>query len=129
MPRLTKKAMEKRLTENEKGSYSLVAPEIMNFITRRGQEEYLSKLRSAVIDKLGKLEDLEEALGIDLVTLFEALKQGRIWIKKKDQIISSCNYGLCLPGIGYYLICKDNGYWLPVKDYGRTWALTKEELE
>lgn len=119
----------KRLTEkNEFGDYvgsNLLDDECLS----RGLSFDEMNEMTECFNKLGRLEDIEEALGIDLLTLFETLKQGRIWIKKKDQIISSCDYGLCLPGIGYYLICKDNGYWLPTKDYGKTWALTKEELE
>lgn len=110
------------------------------------------------VNKLSALEDIEEELGIDLVTLCKAFKNG-IWSK-----------GGCYPGSGCYLdnepyfiepgkielgsawyfefACKGdctNGgeealclymnnseekvFRVRVKDYGRTWALTKEELE
>ena len=36
-------------------------------------------------DKLGQLEDIEDDLGIDLVTLFKALTQGIYWIEKEDK--------------------------------------------
>ena len=72
---------------------------------------------------------LEQKLGIDLFTLFEAFEQGHIWVKKKDEVISSCDYDLDLTGTTYGLYCEDVGEWLLVKDYGKTWALTEDELE
>jgi len=81
------------------------------------------------IDKLGQLEDIEDLLGIDLITLFKALKQGHIYIVKNSEIVMSCDYNLGLTGLTYDLFCKDINKWLLVKDYGKTWALTKEELE
>ena len=80
------------------------------------------------VNKLGKLEDIEDELGIDLITLFNALKQGHIWVKQKDKVITSCDYNLGLTGFTYDLYCKDICEWLLVKDYGKTWALTNEEL-
>lgn len=110
------------------------------------------------INKLGQLEDIEDELGIDLITLFKAFKNG-IWSKgsryhgcctenepcfikptalelgtvwytekehKNDIDSSSEESGaLCLYTHDYEL----EVYCVRVKDYGRTWALTKEELE
>ena len=95
------------------------------------------------INKLGKLEDIEEELGINLLTLFKALKNG-IYVKNRKNEIRrvSCNIGLVETGgcnsLGLrfqdtnykwrYLVLdtsRDND----VKDYGKTWALTREELE
>ena len=81
------------------------------------------------LQKLGKLEDIEEELGIDLFTLFKALKQGHIWVKKQNEVISSCEYDLGLTGTTYDLYCKDVGEWLLVKEYGKTWSLDRRELE
>lgn len=82
------------------------------------------------IQKLGQLEDIEEELGIDLITLFKALKDG-VWVK-------------FWAGIGYYdkpfLRTDVKPYSIDfsllsgfqhqkLTDYGKTWALTKEELE
>lgn len=78
--------------------------------------------------KLGKLENIEEELGIDLITLFKALKNG-IYYKYKpygyDYKISKCrkchltgNRTLVVDYHTYKYLC----------DYGKTWALTKEEL-
>lgn len=99
------------------------------------------------IHKLGKLEDIEEELGIDLITLFKALQNG--FYDKEDNFykddeetnrvihigsngsIEHFNYFT----ISVYDLVKDksvytiecvNDFWL--SDYGKTWALTKKEL-
>ena len=89
------------------------------------------------IDKLGQLEDIKEELGIDLVTLFKALKDG-IWFKDEDGDIvnEEITYAdkQCLTWVGYTLSAFGTGYpdikeHFYYKDYGKTWALTREELE
>ena len=106
-----------------------------------------------VFDKLGQLEDIEEELGIDLITLFKALKKG-IYFKHYDEdIIHYSNdiekisptfeikYELCCNFQCLIIISeeqKDDGGWLKIdyniwhlkySDYGKTWALTRRELE
>ena len=108
--------------------------------------------QSAILCKLGSLEDLEEKLGIDLLTLFVALENG-IWTGGKDDYglalepefwkartfeIKYHKYiGLCfskVTGGRTYNKTEDNfGFVLDysvvkLKNYGKTWALTKEEL-
>ena len=88
------------------------------------------KAAELVKNKLGQLEDIEDELGIDLITLFKALKDGiyvkvnrkidfiryvSIFKKRKRHLYSSSTFW------GKY----DIGL---IKDYGKTWALTKEEL-
>lgn len=77
---------------------------------------------AGVEQKLGRLEDLEEELGIDLLTLFNVLKNG-MYAKLGNEIIYIHNPVLNLDTktIGYL-------YKYGLKDYGETWALTKEEL-
>lgn len=88
-------------------------------------------------------KDIEKELGVDLATLFKALKNG-IYVKNRKNEIRrvSCNIGLVETGgcnsLGLrfqdtnykwrYLVLdtsRDND----VKDYGKTWALTREELQ
>lgn len=91
-------------------------------------------------NKLGQLEDIEEELGIDIITLAKALKEG-LWI---DHYKNGDLYHMQMPlihsdydsrreksPIRVYLTYQKNGEWHNVefKDYGKTWALTKEELE
>ena len=72
------------------------------------------------MNKLGQLEDIEEELGIDLVTLINALKNG-IYGKIGNKIEH-----ILAPHLSWY--CQEI-YIFKIKDYGKTWALTKEELE
>jgi hypothetical protein len=78
------------------------------------------------VEKLGKLEDIEEELGIPLEVLFKALKEG-VWVKED---MWNNNYKIINSGyvINEYCI-YNNDFARSTKDYGETWALTKEELE
>jgi hypothetical protein len=109
--------------------------------------------------KLGHLEDLEEELGIPLEVLFKALKEGIwtkggyydscyldaepqfvkgkylqigcAWYSQYDKKDDNYENGfdeedaLCIFSMDWEEIV----YCTRLKDYGKTWALTKEELE
>ena len=99
----------------------------MNRLTAYGHE---LDLFNDIYCKLEQLEDIEEELGIDLITLFNALESG-IWYKdyKDDDKIKFTNRveevikckQLLVP-FKYTIIV------LKFKDYGETWALTRKEL-
>ena len=100
-----------------------------------------------IIDKLGQLEDIEEELGVGLTVIWKAIINGfygtmygvlkedantnnwdpifyelkNIDIKKYDGQLAFIHY---LGDLSYsdFLVYK-------FEDYGKTWALTKEELE
>ena len=90
--------------------------------------------------KLLDIEKLEDEIGIDLVTLFKALKNGEFYSKHPETGEVSW---ILLPQLYYctrkWLIgcnsmiwnkqenCRDSWDCDP-KDYGKTWALTREEL-
>ena len=90
------------------------------------------------IDKLGQLEDIEEELGTDLITLFKALKNGfyykeyfrNIKTKKTEEIIHYNNYAYFYYVNDYdtYVISTINQNFY-LNRYGKDWALTEEELE
>lgn len=87
----------------------------------------------ACVGKLGQLEDIEDELGIDLITLFKALKNG-IWIKHPlGQVykVQARLYDLMIDSFSEKLkwCFLANSMLIDFKDYGVTWALTKEELE
>ena len=87
-----------------------------------GEDNYNYLTISDALDKLSQLEDIEEELGIDLITLFKAMKNGFY-----DKHF---HYGSAVINNGY--ICyyfDESGIRYKLKDYGKTWALTKEELE
>lgn len=91
---------------------------------------YSDKYVQAMANKLSNLEDIEDELGIELITLYKALKKG-IYIKNQSQT----TYPLALLRTHYsnntarYYVF-DNGKEKEIKlnKYGKTWALTKEEL-
>ena len=95
-----------------------------------------------IFNKLGQLEDIEEELGMSLLTLFKILKRGQIIYKTRslyhhNKIILESRKIDGLYYNGSYYILKihnnfeddnDNYDVVYVKDYGVTWALTREEL-
>ena len=95
------------------------------------------------MDKLSQLEDIEEELGMSLLFLFRILKCGQIIYKRiyaykhKIVFLETRNIdGLYYDG-SYYILKihniseddNDNYDIVYVKDYGITYALTKEELD
>ena len=100
------------------------------------------EIRTA-LEKLSKIEDIEEELGIDLITLFKALKDG-INVQYEDEERYKFHNDLRIEyhktlgwGLVYiYGSCCRNDMpmmldmeFYELKGYGKTWALTKEELE
>ena len=86
------------------------------------------------LQKLGQLEDIEEELGVDLITYFKLKKGTKVytnspWLKEECVIESVFGVGKDIT----YHICpsmyeKCGGY-VGIEEYGTTFALTKEELE
>lgn len=122
----------KRLTE--KGDNGTYEPIIGNCENCFDCDSQLRKADNKIERKLGKLEDTEEALGITLDILIKAMKNG-FFVKTDGFIykeIEFVNWPMFMmdegvPTIGQYSF---DGMYLDVltKDYGKTWALTKEEL-
>ena len=82
-----------------------------------------------IVRKLGILEDIEEELGIDLVTLFKALIDG-VFVVGDDGLI----YTDYIKRIDHWQGCwtfisNEEDIEVCLEDYGVTWALTSEELE
>lgn len=77
-----------------------------------------------ILHKLYALEDIEEEIGIDLITLFKALKYG-IYKKGKNNFKGLILYSK-MPMLLFYHKTIDVEL---IEDYGKTWALTREELE
>lgn len=100
-------------------------------ISEDATEEERNKYNYSIIKKLGQLEDIEDELEIDLITLFKALTKDFVYIYHNEEL-TKCEQAPCL-------LCFDGDYCLEyhfdndieqvyLKDYGKTWALTKEEL-
>ena len=83
-----------------------------------------------LVYKLGVLEDLEEELGIDLIILFKALKQKYVFHEENLKIEL---LGLHIKSDELYLygFVEDtmHAVYLRLKDYGKTWIMTKEKLQ
>ena len=105
-----------------------------------------NEIKDSIYNRLKLLEDLEEEIGFDLITLFKALKDG-FYIKYNDKIVHifsdkhiTINFWYktinvfippkffidCKKGADYLSETIDEEYWF--KDYGETWAITREEL-
>ena len=107
------------------------------------------KMFAQIIKELCEYKTIEEEFGVDLITLFKALKNGVYCYKRsiKDfnangkrlgDIIHIPNFDIHIHFFGCYkkkrmgvsiMGCIDYVYHsLPLNEYGKTWALTKEEL-
>ena len=98
--------------------------------------QFKGNYRKEIHNKLGQLEDIEEELGIDLITLFKALKNGIYYFTSGGQLTKDfvwlfnnhINIGVN-DGLSYSFMTAFERQILLFQDYGKTWALTKEELE
>ena len=129
--RLTEK--ETNIVGVETGFYRIKKEDSNSFIVDNcGNHRELNNLFLGQ-QKLGKLEDIEEEFGIDLLTFFKIRKhcydRKPIFIKgKKGIIMSSCRVELCYKSVAVHT--GDYGADIySLKNYGKTWALTKEELQ
>ena len=110
-------------------------PKIESMIPYRLKDEELStKLDS--IHKLGMLEDIEEELGIDFIKLFRALKYGIYCFTSQKRLthnyvrLVSNDIGVGVRDkVSYSFMTIFGEQILLFEDYGKTWALTEEELE
>lgn len=104
-------------------------------------ESYFDKA-DKVVQKLGKIEDIEEELGIDIVTFCNALKNGIYakdhWVVFQPYVIKHYNTN----EYEFIVNWKDKSFEIVeefneevieqrafFEDYGEEWALTKEELQ
>ena len=101
-----------------------------------------NEIKDSIYNRLKLLEDLEEDIGMSLLTLFRILKFGQVIYKTRslyrhNKIILESRKidGLYYDG-SYYILKihnnfeddNDNYDVVYVKDYGVTWSLTREEL-
>ena len=114
-----------------------------DFIRAIEEDYYIDETNDVMYRKLKALEDLEEDIGMSLLTLFRILKLGEIIYKTRslhhnNKIILESRKidGLYYDGTYYILKLhnifeddNDNYDIVYVKDYGITYALTREELD
>ena len=83
-----------------------------------------------VSNKLGQYEDIDEELGIDLITLFKVIKNGFYTnFYTKNRYCAPCYNIVKLELKRIQVNDYDECFSVNFKDYGKTWALTREELE
>lgn len=123
----------KRYTKKIKDDFCAYLPKDPDFLDyigadRKDLESTYDVDLSLLVDKLGKLEDLEEQLGCPLEVVFEALKQGYIYVydnhynfdnytKTKSKITFNNNIFY----IGFARLTRR------LKDYQKTWWLKGEK--
>lgn len=80
------------------------------------------------VEKLGKLEDLEEELGCPLEVIFKALKDGIFCVDYDNQIIRKFKVPLCFNSTSKQFYWSGNNIGYPdLKDYQKTWWLKGEK--
>lgn len=92
---------------------------------------YPTELDKRIYLKLFNLENLEEELGIDLITLFKALREGIIVVDDNYECHGLSKYKGQEIELNVFLKrleIKFVGCW-NLSDYGKTWSLRKEDLQ
>ena len=96
------------------------------------------EINNSIYHSLKALEDIEEDIGWSLINVIRVIKYKYIMIKyefepNKITIEERRIMGLDYDGndfiLWYHDICDDSTDYVFIKDYGKTWALTKKELE
>ena len=112
-----------RLTDKDCYKYEDFCFNYRNIETMRSGTDF------AMYVKLKSLEDLEEEIGIDFITLSKILKQRFVY--DKDQVKIEL-LGLHIKSNELYLYGfveeTMHAVYLRLKNYGKTWTITKEKL-
>ena len=109
----------------------------MRLTRLRNDGQYLrnNKNIDECIKKLGQLEDIEEELGIDLITFFKALKNGVYYFTQGNQLtkdkvmVNNTNISVEYGKTSFCFVTYFEFELLYFKDYGKTWSLDKKDLE
>ena len=103
-----------------------------DYEVREHRNNYCDMLENVIKKDLDQLEEygkLEEEIGVDFITLSKILKQRFVY--DKDQVKIEL-LGLHIKSDELYLygFVEDtmHAVYLRLKDYGKTWTMTKEEF-
>ena len=106
----------------------------MNRLTNK--ELHIVEDMNKALNKLSQLEDIEEEIGIELTTLFKALKYGVYYYTSQKQLTHDYvwlydNYvsASVRDKLSYSLLTCFQKQILSFKDYGVTWSIYREALE
>ena len=125
-----------RLTKKSNSVLEAIEYQLIDEKENLDANEGIKKIPVLATNKLGKLEDIEEELGIDLIKAVELCKQ----VNSKKVVYSKERGGietikildeLDIELFSHRLYKNFGGVYvsLDLYEYGKTWALTKEELE
>ena len=92
-----------------------------------GRVCFLRKIIEKDLDLLEEYRKIEEELGIDLITLFKALKDG-IYINEDGSVYKDCIKSIEHWSDGWGFISNDDYIDMLFEDYGISWALDEEEF-
>ena len=103
--------------------------EFSNKIEQLGvaENEESFKIIEKDLDQLEEYRKIEEELGIDLITLFKALKDG-IYINEDGSVYKDCIKSIEHWSDGWGFISNDDYIDMLFEDYGISWALDTEEF-
>ena len=106
--------------------------------------EYLSSTECAnrfknILETIKQYKSIEKDLGIDLITFFKIFEGQDVYIKLNNgEIIEGfspfieenlCGIYFTVDGKYTNTIADYGSYYVNLKDYGKTWALTREGFE
>ena len=125
-----------RLTKKSNSVLEAIEYQLIDEKENLDANEGIKKIPVLATNKLGRLEDIEEELGIDLIKAVELCKQ----VNSKKVVYTKERWGIDTIKIideldvelfSHRLYKNFGGVYvsLDLYDYGKTWALTKEELE
>lgn len=80
---------------------------------------------SNCMQKLSQLEDIEEEIGVDLRIKDKVEQSLYVYYKEEDKVIGRYK----IARFERKGICTYTNVYLPYKEYGKTWSVTKEELK
>ena len=123
--------MEERLTKNVGDRY--IANEIK--LDVGSLSDSINRHNQQVYNKLGQVEDIEQEWNIPILTLKKALDPDTsIFVLERKGTIAEYD-SLCFTNKafdGKHLIVSDvysgETMYLPLKDYGTNWAVSREEI-
>ena len=125
-----------RLTKKSNSVLEAIEYQLIDEKENLSANEGIKKIPVLATNKLGVLEDIEEELGIDLIKAVELCKQ----VNSKKVVYTKDEYGiypikilnnLDIELFNHRLYKNSSGVYvsLDLKDYGKEWSLTREELE
>ena len=94
-------------------------------------KDYTFSSEELIYNKLGQYEDVDEELGIDYITFNKLRKANKIYyLNDNNEIMEVEVYSIDLINccLSAMIISPYINVW-SFKEYGKTWALTREELE